>query len=90
MSRHALRHRATKPLTDSAWPLYVKLCALNRRAANRFEFVLWITARTRPLTLRGLELERLKAEVLAGIEREIRTHEAAAAAVAGLSLMAAE
>lgn len=63
--------RATPPLTESAWPLYVQLCSAQRRAANRFEFVLWITARTRPELCRHSDVEQMKAAVLATIRKEL-------------------
>lgn len=71
MNRHALRHRATPPLNEAAWPLYVLLCAAQRRAANQFEFIIWLTARVRPYSLRHLGVEEMKRLVLDAISAEI-------------------
>ena len=71
MSRAGSRQRPTPPLNDSAWPLYLLICKAQHRAANKFEFIIWLTDRVRPCTRRGCDIEEMKFEVLKGIRAEL-------------------
>lgn len=71
MSRYAMRHRSTPPLHETARPLYVLLCRAQGRHFNHFEFINWLVERTRPYSVRGVDVETMKADVLKKVAEEI-------------------